>query len=235
MMGLLPNPEEEGGVIDVHFWGYLAVKLLFLGEPVEGLRVEFIDGTMTKMPVPLLANERTDADGCHAYAVPVDVGVYTCRVEGQADVTITTVETPARPFVLVLPVGRPYFDINEAEGPPPGLGALPVAGPGPAPVVVGPQNHLGYLSVRILFLGEPVEGLNVRFQTIANEAVGPVPGNDIPTDADGIAGDPTAVAIGRYRVQIDGRETAEVTTVERPDAPFVIVLPVGRPYFDYNP
>jgi hypothetical protein len=40
----------------------------------------------------------------------------TCTIEYQDPAPITTVETPQHPFILVLPIGRPYNDIY--AGPP---------------------------------------------------------------------------------------------------------------------
>jgi hypothetical protein len=232
----LPGGNGLGGAIDQPFLGYLAVRLLFQDEPVKGLKVQFFraDDSKVTPPRPPLksADELTGDDGVFAIPYLVKVGTYRCRIEGQPDTLITTVEQPDKPFVVVLPVGRPYFDLFLREEPPGSL--QPLVGQAPGGDQPQDVRGKGYLSVKLLFLDEPVSKLDVRFAQLDDGPAGPVPPAAIPTTEQGVASHPEAVAAGRYKLQIPGQPDSEIVTVEKPDEPFVVVLPIGRPYFDIH-
>lgn len=136
-------PETQlGGAVDLPIWGHLAVEVTFLGEPVEGLYVEFERKSGGRV-LPVLGGgepadspgfgakvkallglgdektklEYTDAEGRYVIPYPVAVGIYKCKIEHQDPCDVTTVEDPEHPYSIVLPVGRPYFDSYEEELP----------------------------------------------------------------------------------------------------------------------
>lgn len=98
----------------------------------------------------------------------------------------------------------------------------------PIPAPLG----LGFLSVQIFFHQEPMEGIRVQFAHIDGGSVGKAIGDAIKTDADGVATLRKPVTLGPYDCQIEHQPAKRVDTVESPDEPVILVLPVGRPYWD---
>jgi hypothetical protein len=92
--------------------GYLAVQVFFHEEPVQDIEVVFkrLDGALAVSDVPKVL---TDKDGLAKIEQPVSTGNYLCEL-GRPDhfKTVCTVESLEKPFIIVMPVGRPYFDIG---------------------------------------------------------------------------------------------------------------------------
>ena len=111
--------------VDTPIFGFLSVEVLFLGEPVADLAIEFrtdadtpvegYGGQQTGNPSGL--KNRTDKRGHASVPHMVAVGNYTCLIEHQDPAPITTVESISKPFVIVLPVGRSYFDCYDPNRP----------------------------------------------------------------------------------------------------------------------
>jgi hypothetical protein len=212
-----------GNTLNKDFLGFLSVQLLFLDEPVEGLRVRFLYASGERegsgLNGALELNGRTDARGRYFRRTPARVGVYRLEIEGQPEPAfITTVEDLDEPFVVPLPLGRPYFDLVDPDPPPP---------PSPDPVIIPSRPNGEYLSVRVLFLNEPVRDLELCFATTDGQKSA-----TLRTDAHGRASLPGPVTGGQGFCEIEGQPRAAITTVEDPARPYVIVLPVGRPYFE---
>ena len=101
--------------------GYLSVKALFLCEPIKDLTVSFYgaqpDGARGSKvkdgPGALDPPEiKTNADGVAKLDFLVPTGNYVCSIDHQPDILVPTVEALDQPFIAVLPIGRPYFDLN---------------------------------------------------------------------------------------------------------------------------
>jgi hypothetical protein len=96
--------------------GFLAVQVFFHEEPVEHLAIFFVN-KKGKVVNPNDEPVRTDQKGIARLEDLAPVGLYDCRIRTAGpggphmERTISTVEDPAKPFIIVLPVGRPYFDI----------------------------------------------------------------------------------------------------------------------------
>ncbi len=96
-------------------------------------------------------------------------------------------------------------------------------------------RSLGHLAVQLFFHAEPVEGASVSFakateEDEAGDAVGP----KLTTDGQGIARLDFAVDAGHYICQIERQDPLLVTTVDDPEQPYPVVLPIGRPYVDFE-
>jgi len=103
-----PSGEAKPNAIDETPWGWLAVYVEFLGEPVKGLKLKFYSEGMALLNFP---GAETNDQGIYV-AGRILVGRYLCQIEGQKRLArITPVENKEKPFCIVLPVGRPYFDI----------------------------------------------------------------------------------------------------------------------------
>jgi hypothetical protein len=93
---------------------------------------------------------------------------------------------------------------------------------------------MGYLAIRLQFHGAPVAGLKVKFHRI----------NDVDDDApaamdperisadDGVAFFPRLVPAGHYGVEVEHQPATVVPTVGDINAPYPVVLPIGRPLVD---
>ena len=104
-----PSGQQHQNVFDETPWGYLAVYVEFLGEPVKGLKLKFYkeDGAVLRPFAPVETNDQGVYVGGR-----LKVGRYLCQIENQKRLArITTVEDKDKPYWIVLPVGRPYFDI----------------------------------------------------------------------------------------------------------------------------
>jgi len=87
-----------------------------------------------------------------------------------------------------------------------------------------------WLAVQLFFHGEPMEGVEVTF---AKKSGGKV-GGPLLTDAEGIAKLDTQVPAGPYLCRIEAQPEVLVPTVGAVTDPHQMVLPVGRPYFEYD-
>ena len=104
-----PSGQQHQNVFNETPWGYLAVYVEFLGEPVKGLKLQFYeeDGEVVRPFAPVETNDKGIYVGGR-----FRVGRYLCQIENQKRLArITTVEAKDKPYWIVLPVGRPYFDI----------------------------------------------------------------------------------------------------------------------------
>jgi hypothetical protein len=88
---------------------YLVVQVAFHGVGVPGLKVRFAttDGT------EIAAGLTTDTLGRARAPRRVPAGTYVCEVERQPAATVCTVASLRQGFVLVLPIGRPYSDLEQ--------------------------------------------------------------------------------------------------------------------------
>ena len=104
-----PSGQQHQNRFDETPWGYLAVYVEFLGEPVKGLKLQFYeeDGEVVRPFAPVETNDKGIYVGGR-----FRVGRYLCQIENQKRLArITPVEAKDKPYWIVLPVGRPYFDI----------------------------------------------------------------------------------------------------------------------------
>jgi len=103
------------------------------------------------------------------------------------------------------------------------VGSAPLSGAVQAPQV-------GWLSVRVTFLGEPVAGLAVAFhaRTPEGKCGDAVSKGGLETDAKGVASHDKTTEIGSYFCKIEHQPDLEITTVPAKDRPLDVILPVGR-------
>jgi hypothetical protein len=101
----------------------------------------------------------------------------------------------------------------------------------PLPALKG----LAYLSVVVFFHQQPISGLKVTFAEIGpDDQPGQQEGDEVKTDSDGVAKLLTPAPIGRYICRIQYQPPTVITTVPDIEDPFMIVLPIGRPYYDFE-
>jgi len=94
--------------------GFLVVKLLFQDEPVEAVKVGF---ATNNSDASIIGSAVTDKDGIAKLTdkdkanTQVEVGNYWCKIENQPWSQISTVWDTSKPYVVMLPIGRPYYRI----------------------------------------------------------------------------------------------------------------------------
>lgn len=94
---------------------YLSIRITFHCEPLRDLAVELFEEAKPNQRGKSLAGVlRSDADGRVGLEFMVPAGRYICAIERQPDTAITTVKDFDQPFLVILPIGRPYFDLDEA-------------------------------------------------------------------------------------------------------------------------
>jgi hypothetical protein len=108
----VPRPHEGAlsGVLTLREMGYLTIKVQFHRVPEQGLTVRFF---VSKNGQQVGADLRTDEHGVVRVPRVVPAGLYHCEIERQTPTLVPTVQDLAHPYPVVLPVGRPYVDINE--------------------------------------------------------------------------------------------------------------------------
>jgi outer membrane protein OmpA-like peptidoglycan-associated protein len=87
-----------------------------------------------------------------------------------------------------------------------------------------------WLAVQIFFHEEPVKELEVTFAKASGGKIGTVQ----KTDDKGVAKLDTMYRSGNYLCRIEAQHDAVITTVASVDDPFQLVLPIGRPLYEYD-
>ena len=110
------DKDKTSGTLVPRHMGYLCVRVTFHKEPVAGLMVKLSKATDAGKPGKAMGEPtRTNAQGVVRIDRLVPAGSYVCEIENQDPAVVTTVLDERRPFVVVLPVGRPYLDAEEAS------------------------------------------------------------------------------------------------------------------------
>ncbi len=111
------DAESKSAVLVARSLGYLAVRVLFHGQPIAGLSVDFgkLSGVTDDSPTSLKPTLATDDDGVALFARLVPTGSYACQIEKQPSAVVHTTGSLDDPFVLVLPIGRPFVDVDDVE------------------------------------------------------------------------------------------------------------------------
>ncbi len=90
--------------------------------------------------------------------------------------------------------------------------------------------HLEYLAVQGAFHGVGVPGLKVRFATADGTEIAA----ELITDVAGRARAPRRVPAGTYVCEVEHQPATTVCTVCSLRQGFVLVVPIGRPYSDFE-
>ena len=108
-----PKPGRLSAVLVARVMGYLAVRVQFHKDPVAGVEVKFSKATPDGKPGDALGKKTTDEDGVARLDRLVLMGNYVCELEHQPPAVVQAVLDEEKPYPLILPVGRPYVDIDE--------------------------------------------------------------------------------------------------------------------------
>lgn len=94
----------------------LVVRVTFHKEPCVGLEVKFSKATDEGKAGDAVGEKtKTDERGLAMVPFMVPAGLYVCEIENQRPTVVSTVIDPKRPFPVVTPIDRPYFDVDEAH------------------------------------------------------------------------------------------------------------------------
>ena len=108
-----PHEGKFSAVLVPRPMGYLAVRIYFHGVSVEGLEVKFFKSSDGQKGAPVGAAVRTVKDGIARVDMLVPAVEYVCEIEHQPLAVVTTVHDHHATYPLVLPIGRPFVDVDE--------------------------------------------------------------------------------------------------------------------------
>jgi hypothetical protein len=111
-----PHADKLGATLVARQLGYLAVKVTFHKQPLDGLEVKFYEAEADGSKGAQVGGKtfKTDLTGRAWVDYLVDAGVYVVEIEKQTSpALVSTVSDLQRPYVVPLPVNRPYFDFDE--------------------------------------------------------------------------------------------------------------------------
>jgi hypothetical protein len=101
-----PLPPPKG-------YAFLSVIVFFHQQPIADLTVEFFQSGADGKPGAAVGEKvKTDEDGVAKLLKPVPIGNYVCQIQYQPATIVCTVPDIEEPFILVLPIGRPYYDFE---------------------------------------------------------------------------------------------------------------------------
>lgn len=111
----VPDPHEDGlsAVLVPRPMGYLVVRIYFHRVPVEGLEVGFFVSNDGEKGDQVGETMRTGEDGIARVDMLVPAIQYICEIERQPPAIVTTVHELDESYPLVLPIGRPFVDVDE--------------------------------------------------------------------------------------------------------------------------
>jgi hypothetical protein len=111
----VPDPHEDqiSAVLVPRPMGYLIVRIYFHRVPVEGLEVAFYISNDGEKGDAIGTKVRTDEDGMAKVDMLVPAIEYVCEIENQPLARVTVVHDIDESYPLVLPIGRPYVDVDE--------------------------------------------------------------------------------------------------------------------------
>jgi hypothetical protein len=108
-----PHEGKLSAVLVPRPMGYLVVRIYFHRVPVEGLEVKFFESSGGSKGAQVGEAVRTLADGIARVDMLVPAVEYICEIERQPPAAVTTVCSLEQSFPLVLPIGRPFVDVDE--------------------------------------------------------------------------------------------------------------------------
>jgi hypothetical protein len=108
-----PHEDKISAVLVPRPMGYLAVRIYFHGVPVEGLEVKFFKSDGGEKGAQVGDPVTTLADGIARVDMLVPAVEYICEINDQPPAVVTTVHEPTLTSPLVLPIGRPFVDVDE--------------------------------------------------------------------------------------------------------------------------
>jgi hypothetical protein len=109
-----PHAGELSATLVARPMGYLAVRVFFHREPMGNMKVRFYKADGGARGEAVGDEYRTDDDGRAMHVAMVPTGLYVCALERQEDTLVHSVAQIDESYPVVLPIGRPYVDIDEA-------------------------------------------------------------------------------------------------------------------------
>ena len=111
-----PHGGKLSAVLVARPMACLVVRVTFHKDPCVGLEVKFSKATDEGKAGDAVGEKtKTDKRGVAWVPFMVPAGLYVCEVENQQPTIVGTVIDPQRPFPVVTPIDRPYYDVDEAH------------------------------------------------------------------------------------------------------------------------
>jgi hypothetical protein len=114
---LEPHNDKLGATLVARQLGYLAIKVTFHKQPLYDLEIKFYEAEADGSKGDPVGGKtfKTDRAGKASLDYLVPTGVYVVEIENQTNpALVSTVTDPRKPYVVPLPVNRPYYDFDEA-------------------------------------------------------------------------------------------------------------------------
>lgn len=108
-----PHGGKLGAVLVPRPMGYLVVRIYFHRVPVKELVVKFYERSGGEKGAQIGEEQRTGEDGIARIDMLVPAVEYVCEIENQPLAVVGTVGSLDDSFPLVLPIGRPFVDVDE--------------------------------------------------------------------------------------------------------------------------
>jgi hypothetical protein len=108
-----PHEDKISAVLVPRPMGYLAVRIYFHRVPVAGLKVKLFKSSGGEKGAQVGEEIQTLEDGIARVDMLVPAIEYVCEIEDQPPTIVTTVHDRDETYPLVLPIGRPFVDVDE--------------------------------------------------------------------------------------------------------------------------
>lgn len=112
----IDDPTRLSAVLICRPLSHLSIRVTFHRDPMEEIDITFFRLVGEDQAGPQEGEvQTTSARGRAFLDYRVPAGRYLCRVADHGDCVINTVPDPNEPFAVLLPLGRPYIDVDEAD------------------------------------------------------------------------------------------------------------------------
>ena len=111
-----PHGGKLSAVLVARPMACLVVRVTFHKDPCVGLEVKFSKATDEGKPGDAVGEKtKTDKRGVAGVPFMVPAGLYVCEIQNQKPTVVSTVVDPDRPYPVITPIDRPYYDVDEAH------------------------------------------------------------------------------------------------------------------------
>ncbi len=111
-----PAKSKLSAVLVARPMGCLVVRVTFHKSACVGLKVKFSKAGDDGKPGDALGDEtKTDGRGLATLPFMVPAGLYACEIQGQLPTLVSTVPSSDKPYPVITPIDRPYYDLGEAH------------------------------------------------------------------------------------------------------------------------
>lgn len=109
-----PHGGKLSAVLVARPMACLVVRVTFHKDPCAGLEVKFSKANDDGTAGDAVGDKtKTDKRGVAGVPFMVPAGLYVCEIQNQKPTVVSTVVDPDRPYPVITPIDRPYYDVDE--------------------------------------------------------------------------------------------------------------------------